>query len=504
MAGTTFSQFTPISMWPDTNGNANKVLMSTGGGAAWTVVPIVAGGTGQTTAQAALNALTGGNLNLTGTGARITGDFSTTTIANRVLFKTDVANAVTSIGAIPNGTVANGVAATAVTLEDNTSVSGAGSVVRLENVQGTEVRLMSMQRNGGTVLPMSFYVGRLHTQLSYGGSAGTFAVSNVVGGEGSEVVLTTASGGGAQVYLRNVENGGNTYTQLGANRAGSPMYYDFGTHYFRNVAGGNLLTLGSAGQMGVGAAANYGTAGQVLLSGGASAAPYWSTALADGTTATTQPSGTNNTTVATTQFAYNNFVKKSELKDIPNDLMVTAIGSLDFQFTVGNAYAGYVDAAGTPSYISNASNATILGNASGLGQNYTVINTAYTGGSTYKAWGSIAMTIDVAKAAGLSDVQYIPGTSTINPAWKGNYNFSAFSSLFKIREYNFWDYPTYNADAANATFEYSVNMIPVTNDYTSASYGKYNVSSTVYASATYHSANLGARWMGVATKIRNV
>ena len=47
MTGTTFSQFTPVSVLPDTNGNANKVLMSTGTGASWTVVPIIAGGTGK-------------------------------------------------------------------------------------------------------------------------------------------------------------------------------------------------------------------------------------------------------------------------------------------------------------------------------------------------------------------------------------------------------------------------------------------------------------------------
>jgi hypothetical protein len=47
-------------------------------------------------------------------------------------------------------------------------------------------------------------------------------------------------------------------------------------------------------------------------------------------------------------------------------------------------------------------------------------------------------------------------------------------------------------------------MIPQTNDYTNANYGKYNVSTTLYAAATYHGANLGARWMGIATKIRNI
>lgn len=44
-----------------------------------------------------------GNLNFTGVGARVLGDFSNATIGNRVLFKTNVPNGNTSVGFIPNG-----------------------------------------------------------------------------------------------------------------------------------------------------------------------------------------------------------------------------------------------------------------------------------------------------------------------------------------------------------------------------------------------------------------
>jgi hypothetical protein len=218
----------------------------------------------------------------------------------------------------------------------------------------------------------------------------------------------------------------------------------------------------------------------------------------------------------------NSVLRLGDLSTIGADLLITTIGSLDMQFTIQNAYTSSVDQTGTPSYISNFVNTPaatplvigqgpsqvrapyILGNASNLGANYTVINTQYgvskTGGIyAFGCAGTVTMVIDVAKACGLQDNQYLADGITINSAWKGNYKFDAFSSLFKISEKNFWDYVS-----GNDTVEYSVNMNPQTNDYTNANYGKYNVSSTLYAAASYHGANLGARWMGIATKQRNI
>jgi hypothetical protein len=220
----------------------------------------------------------------------------------------------------------------------------------------------------------------------------------------------------------------------------------------------------------------------------------------------------------------NSALRLGDLSTIGADLLITAIGSLDMQFTVQNIYTGSVDQPGTPNYISNFVNPQtspplnngagtsqvtapyILGNATSLGVNYTVINTQYgsaegaiSGGYAYGTSGTVTMVIDIAKACGLENNKFLPDGVTINPAWKGNYKFDAFSSLFKMKEYYFWDYV-----GGQDTFEYSVNMIPQTNDFENVNYGKYNVSSTLYASASYHSANLGARWMGIATKIRNI
>jgi hypothetical protein len=50
------------------------------------------------------NASVSGNLAFTGTGNRITGDFSNTTDANRVFFQSSTVNGITLVSAIPNGT----------------------------------------------------------------------------------------------------------------------------------------------------------------------------------------------------------------------------------------------------------------------------------------------------------------------------------------------------------------------------------------------------------------
>jgi hypothetical protein len=95
-----------------------------------------------------------GNLTFTGTGNRITGDFSNATQASRVLFQTSTANTTTAIGAIPSGTgtISN---VNLFSLSDPTNASFAQ--LRVENTQ--DVRLSSGITGTGTYLPMTFYTG---------------------------------------------------------------------------------------------------------------------------------------------------------------------------------------------------------------------------------------------------------------------------------------------------------------------------------------------------------
>jgi len=281
MAGTTFSQFTPISVFPDTIGNENKVLLATGGGTQWGVVPIIAGGTGQTTAQASLDALTSGHLNLTGVGARIRGDFSNNNVTNRTAFQTLTTSAATHVAFVPNGAVAGGSTASAIELEDNTSFStGNGSVLRIENRQGSELRISSTVRGTGTHLPLAFYVNSVKSlQLTTVGSNTVAAFNTGTDTSAySQIVLNSAVAGGS-VQLSSYTNNSAPYGQLTAGSASMPMYYDFNTHVFRTKTGSHLLSINSSGAVGVGASVSYGTQYQVLMSNGSSASPVWTDAI---------------------------------------------------------------------------------------------------------------------------------------------------------------------------------------------------------------------------------
>ena len=83
---------------------------------------------------------------------------------------------------------------------------------------------------------------------------------------------------GAGADLQFVHTGGETFI---TNSTGS-LTHRSDIHKWENYAGGSeYLRLGSSGQIGLGGA-NYGTAGQVLSSQGASAAPQWATPAAGG------------------------------------------------------------------------------------------------------------------------------------------------------------------------------------------------------------------------------
>ena len=149
-----------------------------------------------------------GNLSITSTGGRITGDFSNATLASRVLFQSSTTNAVTAIGAIPNGT---GTVSTVNLYNANSFTNYAYAQLQ---INASETRVLTGAAGSGTALPLTF-------------------------------------------YTQEVER-------------------------FR---------IGTSGQLGIGGA-TYGTSGQVLTSGGASAAPTWSTPAAASGTVTSITAGT--------------------------------------------------------------------------------------------------------------------------------------------------------------------------------------------------------------------
>lgn len=290
---TTFSHFTPTSSTPDMTGNANKALLTTGGGMYWGAVPIAGGGTGQVTAQAGLDALTTGNLNLSGAASRIRSDFSNPLVASRTSFQTSTTNGNTIIQAIPNGTSVNSMF-TALNNSDPTN----SSYVAI-SLSSSESRLVSSAVGSGTVLPLTLYVGstKLLTAESTGTvTVGSQSVSNtsfdtVGSGNGiiqnrvyndlaavnaqSRILLQTKTAGSA-LTLSQMDNNGSPWALLTSNGAATPIYYNFATHIFGNNAGTEHIRFASAGQIGIGGA-NYGTAGQVIVSSGAGSSVSWGT-----------------------------------------------------------------------------------------------------------------------------------------------------------------------------------------------------------------------------------
>jgi hypothetical protein len=181
-----------------------------------------------------------GNLTFTGTGNRITGDFSNATIASRVQFQSSTVNGSTVIGAVPNGTSVVS-SFQAYNNSDPTNSSGIGFVAT-----STDMRLSSILFGTGSYLPMTFLTGgseRLRIDTS-----GNVMVG-VTSQQGKLTVVNASAGVTGALFSSNslaalyvdYLGGGNNY------------YQSNGTQYWTNFgAGSTWMTLTSAGNLGIG------------------------------------------------------------------------------------------------------------------------------------------------------------------------------------------------------------------------------------------------------------
>ena len=136
----------------------------------------------------------GDDLIFTGTGNRITGDFTNSTIANRVMFQTSTANQPTRVAAIPNGT--GGASAIAAI---NSSDPNNASFMQM-SVVAAEAQLTSTVSGTGTYLPMTFYTGgseRMRVDTSGNVGIGTSSPSKTldVNAASATFRIRDASGG---------------------------------------------------------------------------------------------------------------------------------------------------------------------------------------------------------------------------------------------------------------------------------------------------------------------
>lgn len=170
------------------------------------------------------NGIIDSNLAFSGTGLRITGDFSNATPASRVLVQTSSANSQTLLGVIPSGTATN-----AQFQANNAADPNNASVITMA-AASTTVRFVSATTGTGTLLPMVWVM------------------------QSTEAMRLATSG--------NLLLGGTT---------------DNATDRLQ-ITGS--MSLSSA--LRVGASPSAGTSGQVLTSQGAGSAPTWANAVTTG------------------------------------------------------------------------------------------------------------------------------------------------------------------------------------------------------------------------------
>jgi hypothetical protein len=209
---------------------------------------------GTTPAAGTFTSLTdSGNLTFTGTGNRITGDFSNATLANRVAFQTSTVNGSTSITAIPNGTGTVS-ALRAVENSDPTNAAFADLLI----VQGSDVRLRSDKSGTGTYLPMTFYTGgseRMRVDTSGNVGIGTSSPSqklHVSSASNTQVYVGTTAGDTASLLLdaKSPSFDGGYSTISNINTANGTSALTFKTRI--NYTDAERMRIDSSGNVGIG------------------------------------------------------------------------------------------------------------------------------------------------------------------------------------------------------------------------------------------------------------
>ena len=162
-----------------------------------------------------------GNLNITGTSARITGDFSNATVANRVAFQTNTLNGNTIITVYPNGTSQISLINTYSTPDPMNS-----SIAQIGIVGGESFRIQSSAIGTGVYLPISFSAGGVERmRIDTNGNVLVTGAGTLGYGTGSGGTVTQLTSKSTAVTLNKPT--GTIIMNNAALAAGASVYFQF-------------------------------------------------------------------------------------------------------------------------------------------------------------------------------------------------------------------------------------------------------------------------------------
>ena len=179
-----------------------------------------------------------GNLTFTGTGNRITGDFSNATLASRVMFQSSTANAVTAISAIPNG---SGTVSTVNLYNANSFTNYAYAQLQ---INASETRVLTGAAGSGTALPLTFYTQELERmRIDTSGNVGIGVTPNAWSTVTALQMAGPSLWGSSTVGHLSVNTyfDGTNYKYINTDAA-MDYYQLSGTHVWRYAASGTAGT----------------------------------------------------------------------------------------------------------------------------------------------------------------------------------------------------------------------------------------------------------------------
>ena len=198
-----------------------------------------------------------GNLSITSTGARITGDFTNATYAGRVMFQNSVTNARTNISALPNGTNTNA----GVDLYNSSSDQANASLFRVA-ITNAEYQLEGTRLGTGTYLPLTVYTGgsermRIDSSGNIGiGTTSPEAKTSIVSSAGAIGLTIKDTNAGASNYLSAQYNGTSGVADIKAQSSGGSTQIAFSTSSSGTTA--ERVRISAAGGFSVGTTADPG------------------------------------------------------------------------------------------------------------------------------------------------------------------------------------------------------------------------------------------------------